>query len=527
MAAAAAGKTHHGNEIKTQFCTKEGKYRVLRLSDYSRPMNNTPNNIPVKLSFVTLKGGGDSDGDNEDKIAFNIGRDMFFYNFRGVKKAPDLNHPIDRRTYKGPIPTCHDINLMTRTPQSIDLLIGFTAGQIQLMDPIQHECRKCFNDERLIEKGAVTCVKWLPGSESKFLVSYNNPNIYIYDKNLPSLITEPQLAVSKRGNGYTVEVCKNKQDYNPLCRWKVGHGGVNELAFSPDCKHLAIASQDGYLRIFDFEKQELISSMRSYFGGILCVCWSPDGKYVVTGGEDDLVTIWSFYEQRVVARGEGHRSWVNVVSFDAYTTQINDRFSLDNSEDEETNESSNASLNHSQSRNKDVLSYRIGSVGDDTQLLLWDIDEEILKPQRVRTRSARVPTSVSSSSVNVQPSWTFSSNTMKPSSRYDKNDEMPSSGKFHTLNRLTSKNQNSVSSYTPPHVEMDDLLLGSKICPRMTETSKLEPLVAKKIAYDRISSLVFREDCIVTSTYEGYINVWARPDDPGVTDGGGGGTLIQ
>ena len=87
MAAAAAGKTHHGNEIKTQFCTKEGKYRVLRLSDYSRPMNNTPNNIPVKLSFVTLKGGGDSDGDNEDKIAFNVGRDMFFYNFRGVKKV--------------------------------------------------------------------------------------------------------------------------------------------------------------------------------------------------------------------------------------------------------------------------------------------------------------------------------------------------------------------------------------------------------------------------------------------------------
>ena len=36
---------------------------------------------------------------------------------------------------------------MTRSAESIDLLIGFTAGQIQLMDPVQHECRKCFNDE--------------------------------------------------------------------------------------------------------------------------------------------------------------------------------------------------------------------------------------------------------------------------------------------------------------------------------------------------------------------------------------------
>ena len=374
-----------------------------------------------------------------------------------------------------------------------------------------------------MEKGTVTCVKWLPGSESKFLVSYNNPNIYIYDKNLPSLITEPQLTVSKQGNGFTVEVCKNKQDYNPLCRWKVGHGGVNGLEFSPDCKHLAIASQDGYLRIFDFEKQELISSMRSYFGGLLCVCWSPDGKYVVTGGEDDLVTIWSFHEQRVVARGEGHRSWVNVVSFDAYTTHAKE------DEDENSNNgSSDEALNnsgHSSHRNN-VISYRFGSVGDDTQLLLWDIDEEILKPQRVRTRSTRLPTTTTSTinSASVQPSWTFSSNTMKLSSRHDKSfvDDISTpgggvSGKFHTLNRLTSKNnhhQNSVSNYTPsPVVEMDDLLLGSKICPRMVDISKLEPLVAKKIAYDRVSSLVFRQDCIVTSTYEGYINVWARPDE--------------
>ena len=424
----------------------------------------------------------------------------------------------------------------------------------------------------MVEKGAVTCVRWLPGSESKFLVSYNNPNLYIYDKDLPSLITEPQLTVSKQGNGFTVEVCKNnKQDHNPLCRWKVGHGqgGINGLEFSPDCKHLAIASQDGYLRIFDFEKQELVSSMRSYFGGLLCVCWSPDGKYVVTGGEDDLVTVWSFHEQRVVARGEGHRSWVNVVSFDAYTTHTppttardsivdvdysDDRGTLDNDNKNDNscctnndeappfannkrNSSSSPSTDrHHHQNNRDIISpvtsYRFGSVGDDTQLLLWDIDEDVLKPQRVRTRSMRTPTSAGtgtstavSTNSTVQPSWTFSSNTMKLSSlsRYSTDkalmDEMPAptTGKFHTLNRLTSSNkhhQNSVSHYTPPPVvEMDDLVLGSKICPRMTDISKLEPLVAKKIAFDRVSSLVFRQDCIVTSTFEGYINVWARPDE--------------
>ncbi len=55
---------------------------------------------------------------------------------------------------------------------------------------------------------------------------------------------------------------------------------------------------------------------RSYFGGVTCVCWSPDGKYLVFGGEDDLVTVYSVSERKVVARGQGHKSWVTRVAFD-------------------------------------------------------------------------------------------------------------------------------------------------------------------------------------------------------------------
>ena len=75
-----------GSEVKTQFCTKEGCYKLLQLSDYSRPIrqpNGQPNNVPVRLSFVTVKDGNEC----EDKVAFNVGKDMFFYNFRGVKKV--------------------------------------------------------------------------------------------------------------------------------------------------------------------------------------------------------------------------------------------------------------------------------------------------------------------------------------------------------------------------------------------------------------------------------------------------------
>lgn len=85
----------------------------------------------------------------------------------------------------------------------------------------------------------------------------------------------------------------------------------------------------------------------------MCVCWSPDGKYVVTGGQDDLVSIWSFDERRIVARCEGHHSWVTSVAFDPW--RCDDR------------------------------TYRFGSVGNDCRLLLWDFSVGMLhKPKAVR-----------------------------------------------------------------------------------------------------------------------------------------------
>jgi WD40 repeat protein len=88
----------------------------------------------------------------------------------------------------------------------------------------------------------------------------------------------------------------------------------------------------------------------SYYGGMICVCWSPDGRYIVTGGQDDLVSIWSLEDRMLVARCQGHNSWVNAVQFDQW--RCDDR------------------------------NYRIGSVGEDCRLLLWDFSVGMLHRPR-------------------------------------------------------------------------------------------------------------------------------------------------
>lgn len=81
-------------------------------------------------------------------------------------QAADLSKPIDKRIYKGTQPTCHDFNHLTATAESVSLLVGFSAGQVQLIDPIKKETSKLFNEE--VSSPHLSC--WSLGRVSLFLL---------------------------------------------------------------------------------------------------------------------------------------------------------------------------------------------------------------------------------------------------------------------------------------------------------------------------------------------------------------------
>ncbi|XP_073672686.1 WD repeat-containing protein 20 isoform X2 [Garra rufa] len=84
MAAEGGGK--EANEIKTQFTTREGVYKLLPNSEYSRPNRvpfNSQGSNPVKVSFVNVN---DQSG-NGERICFNVGRELYFYIYKGVRKG--------------------------------------------------------------------------------------------------------------------------------------------------------------------------------------------------------------------------------------------------------------------------------------------------------------------------------------------------------------------------------------------------------------------------------------------------------
>lgn len=81
-------------ELKTQFMTREGTYKLMTLSEYSRPnrvgYTNMQGSTSVKVSFVTLP----EPNGNGDRICFNIGRELYVFIYKGVKKVyttPPIN----------------------------------------------------------------------------------------------------------------------------------------------------------------------------------------------------------------------------------------------------------------------------------------------------------------------------------------------------------------------------------------------------------------------------------------------------
>ena len=241
-----------------------------------------------------------------------------------------------------------------------------------------------------------------------------------------------------------------------------------------------------------------------------------------------------------MCRGQGHKSWVNVVAFDPFTTScssnsngngtLNNSMDFSGSDDDISHLSPVSPSSNHVSHETDLLSYRFGSVGQDTLLCLWDISEDVLRQPLMKHRTnSNLQGSImnsknnSSSSVSVDARVVDTSNSSISQSTsishrfgtISLNDKKDSDKKEHKRSSsLASKSSDRtpvVKSNCVRPAEEAIHYLGTPACPHLDESPMLEPLVCKKVAHERLTDLHFREDCIVVACQEGYIYTWARP----------------
>jgi WD40 repeat protein len=92
-------------------------------------------------------------------------------------------------------------------------------------------------------------------------------------------------------------------------------GFVAALAFSPDGKTLATASEDKFVRLWEVAGGKELRRFTGHKGAVLAVAFSHDGKNLVTGSADNSVRLWNTASGAEVRRLQKHKYGVAAVVF--------------------------------------------------------------------------------------------------------------------------------------------------------------------------------------------------------------------
>ncbi|HKI16454.1 MAG TPA: protein kinase, partial [Isosphaeraceae bacterium] len=99
---------------------------------------------------------------------------------------------------------------------------------------------------------------------------------------------------------------------------------VNSVAFSPDGKQLASASDDKTVKVWDAATRRVVRTLKGHTHKVLSVAFSPDGNRLATAGLDQTVKVWDAATGQVIHTHErpGLTHWFWGVAFSPDGTRL-------------------------------------------------------------------------------------------------------------------------------------------------------------------------------------------------------------
>jgi WD40 repeat protein len=95
-----------------------------------------------------------------------------------------------------------------------------------------------------------------------------------------------------------------------------GHSGaVNAVAFLQATNHIASASSDTTVRLWDAATGNLHKELKGHSGDVEAVAFSPDRKQLASASSDATVKMWSLTTGKCIKTLEGHSGTVKAIAF--------------------------------------------------------------------------------------------------------------------------------------------------------------------------------------------------------------------